>query len=170
MKKWFLFALLIVTLPQASVPVSTGYAAEGELNDFGRGSWKAILQAHAGQSLVVHIWGVTCGPCRVEMPQWGELLKERHDLNLVMIDADLVPNEPTAVTAMLSQSGLTKAESWKFSDGFVERLRYEIDPQWHGEIPLTFLIGRDGVKTKTEGVADMETIRAWLDAQARVSK
>jgi hypothetical protein len=30
---------------------------------------------------------------------------------------------------MLAQTGLAGAENWMFSDGFVERLRYEIDPQ-----------------------------------------
>jgi hypothetical protein len=30
---------------------------------------------------------------RVEMPQWGTLLRERSDLNLVVIDADLIPNQ-----------------------------------------------------------------------------
>ena len=34
------------------------------------------------------------GPCRIEMPNWGKLLEERPDLNLVVINADLVPNEP----------------------------------------------------------------------------
>ena len=32
---------------------------------------------------------------------------------------------------------LAGAENWMFTDDFVERLRYEIDPQWHGEIPRT---------------------------------
>ena len=34
------------------------------------------------------------------------------------------------------------AENWLFSDGFVERLRFEIDPAWQGEIPRTLLIAR----------------------------
>ena len=68
-------------------------------------------------------------PCRVEMPRWSELLRERPDLRLVVIHADLVPGEAKAVSAMLAQIGLAGAENWMFSDGFVERLRYEVDPQ-----------------------------------------
>jgi thiol-disulfide isomerase/thioredoxin len=139
--------------------------AAGDLNDFGRGSWKAIRQAHAGRPVVVHFWGVTCGPCRVEMPEWGKFLKERKDLDLVMINSDLVPDAPDAVRAMLAQNGLSDAENWIFNDGFVERLRYEIDPQWQGEIPRTVLIGRDGASATIDGVADLNVIRAWLDAQ-----
>jgi hypothetical protein len=101
------------------------------------------------------------------MPAWGKLLQERPDLHLVVIDADLVPNEPNAVATMLAQSGLTAAENWTFDDEFVERLRYEIDPKWQGDIPRTLLLARDGSTSVIEGVADQATVRAWLDEQAR---
>src|SRR5215469_7570708 len=135
------------------------------LREFQRGSWNQIRRAHSGEPLVVHIWGVTCGPCRTEMPEWGALLRDRKDMKLVLIDADLVPNEAGAVAAMLDQAGLGGAENWVFGDGFVEPLRYEIDPQWRGEIPRTILIGRDGATTVMEGVVDIAAIRSWLDAQ-----
>ncbi len=151
----------------ASFGAGSSGAAPGGLNDFSRGSWKVIQKAHAGRPVVIHFWGVTCGPCRVEMPQWGKFLKERKDLELVMINADLVPDAPDAVRTMLAQNGLSDAENWIFSDGFVERLRYEIDPQWQGEIPRTILIGHDGATATIEGVADLNDIRAWLDAQAQ---
>jgi thiol-disulfide isomerase/thioredoxin len=84
MKKCLLLALLILSLPLGS----NGSAALEDINPFVRGSWKHILNAHAGQPMVVHFWGVTCGPCRVEMPRWGELLKKRPDLNLVPLHSD----------------------------------------------------------------------------------
>lgn len=161
MKRWTLLMLIGLSLAPA-----TGFsAALNGLHAFGRDSWQEIRNAHAGQPLVVHFWGVTCGPCRTEMPQWGEFLKEHADLHLVMIDADLVPNEPAAVKSTLDQSGLSAAENWMFDDAFVERLRYEIDPQWQGEIPLTLLIAPDGTKTAIEGVADLTKVKSWLDAQ-----
>jgi hypothetical protein len=67
---------------------------------------------------------------------------------------------------MLAETGLAAAENWTFGDGFVERLRYEIDPQWRGEIPRTILIARDGTTTTIDGVANLESVRAWLDAQS----
>jgi thiol-disulfide isomerase/thioredoxin len=161
MRKWLLLAMLAFCLALSSI----GSAATNGLRPFVRGSWQDIRKAHAERPTVVHFWGVTCGPCRTEMPQWGKLLLERPDLGLVVINADLVPNEPSAVSVMLAQTGLAAAENWTFADDFVERLRYEIDPQWHGEIPRTMLIARDGATTVIEGVADLESIRAWLDTQ-----
>jgi thiol-disulfide isomerase/thioredoxin len=153
--------LSLIALPSMTV------AGTEDVHAFARGSWQQIRKAHAGAPLIVHFWGVTCGPCRAEMPQWGRFLNEREDLRLVTVDADLVPNAPTAVEAMLAESGLSaRAENWMFSDDFVERLRYEIDPHWQGEIPRTVLIAADGTTTALEGVADFAEIRAWLDAQA----
>lgn len=150
---------------------SLTFATAADVRTFGRGSWQEIRKAHAGEPLVVHFWGVTCGPCRAELPQWGRFANERADLHLVTIDADLVPNAPTAVRAMLEQSGLSaRTENWMFNDDFVERLRYEIDPQWQGEIPRTLLIAADGRTTLLEGAADFARISAWLDVQPAVQK
>jgi thiol-disulfide isomerase/thioredoxin len=140
-------------------------ATEGELRPFKRGSWQEIRHAHAGQPIVVHFWGLTCGPCRVEMPKWGRLLQERPDLKLIAIDADLIPTEASLVSEMLAKTGLASAENWMFVDDFVERLRFEINPRWRGEIPMTLLISHDGKITTIEGMADPAQVRAWLDAQ-----
>jgi thiol-disulfide isomerase/thioredoxin len=161
MRKSLALALFLLAL----APGSIGSAATEGLRTFVRGSWQDIRKAHAGKPTVVHFWGVTCGPCRIEMPAWGAFLLKRPDLDLVVINADLVPNEPSAVSATLAQTGLASAENWTFGDGFVERLRYEIDPQWHGDIPRTLLIARDGSVTTIEGVADLNEVGAWLDGQ-----
>jgi len=167
MRRWAMAALVSAAMALAASP---GSSAQPQVHEFVRGSWKEIRQAHAGRPIVVHFWGVTCGPCRVEMPLLGKLLKERRDLDLVTVNADLVPDEPAAVSAMLAESGLASAENWMFNDAFVERLRFEIDPQWQGDIPLTLLIGRDGAIKTIEGSVDPDAVRAWLDAQAPRAK
>jgi thiol-disulfide isomerase/thioredoxin len=155
-----LFALLFVL-----IPAGTARAADGELRPFKRGSWQQIRKAHEGRPVVVHFWGLTCGPCRIEMPKWGRLLQERPDLELIAIDADLVPNAAELVTAELAKTGLAGAENWMFADDFVERLRFEINPRWRGEIPITLLIAADGRTSTIEGAADPGAVRAWLDTQ-----
>jgi thiol-disulfide isomerase/thioredoxin len=158
MKTWLILAMLALALPASAAGVD-------ELHPFVRGSWKEIRAAHAGRPTVVHFWGLTCGPCRVEMPLLGRFLQQRPDLNLVMIDADFAPNDPTEVATTLVQTGLAGVENWIFSDDFAERLRYEIDPKWQGDIPRTLLIAADGTVTTVEGVADVEKLRARLDRQ-----
>ena len=136
---------------------------------FARGSWQELRQAHAGRPFVVHLWGLTCAPCLVELPNWGALRREQPALELVLIAADPVPEEPRRAADALAKAGLAGTESWMFADRFAELLRYEIDPRWRGELPRTLLIDRTGAVTALSGVADLDQVRAWLAAQAKAS-
>jgi thiol-disulfide isomerase/thioredoxin len=160
----------LVFLLAAAMGISTSFVNAGELNSFVRGSWRNIVQAHSGRPMIVHFWGMSCGPCRAEMAAWGRLLAEKPDLPLVTVSADLVPDAPDAAQDFLVKSGLSKAENWIFDESFVERLRYEIDPKWQGEIPFTLLIGRDGATRKIEGTANMSEVSAWLDGERQPIK
>jgi len=62
---------------------------------------------------------------------------------------------------MLDKAGLSSAENFIFNDGFVERLRFEIDPAWQGDIPRTMLISRDGIITTIEGSAEISDLEKW---------
>ena len=157
--------LLFLALALGVAALGTAHASDPL--PFERGSWAKLLAAHSGQATVIHFWGLTCGPCLVELPNWSKLLAERSDLRLVLIDADPAPQSAEQVAAALDRAGLGKAENWTFTDRFYERLRYEIDPAWPGELPRTLMIARDGSVTVLPGVADLDNVRAWLDAQAR---
>ena len=43
--------------------------------------------------------------------------------------------------------------------------RYEIDPKWQGEIPVTLLIGSDGSIRRIEGSAKLPEVSTWLNQQ-----
>ena len=157
----FLFASL-ATAPAAETP--------SELKPFVRGSWQEMLRSHAGRPTLVQFWGVTCGPCKVELPLLGKFMKDNAEVDVVTISADLVPNLPGAARAMLEKAGLGTAENWLFADGFVERLRFEIDPAWQGDIPRTLLIARDGIVTTIEGSAEIPDLEKWSAQQKAAAK
>ena len=142
-------------------------AVADDVRPFVRGTWEKIKTAHAGQPVAIHFWGVTCAPCRVEMPIWGQLVKERTDLKLVTIHAERIPPDARLVPKLLADAGLSSVEGWTFAERFQEPLRFEVDPEWHGEIPMTLLIGRDGVVKTIIGSAEPGDVRAWLDAQKK---
>lgn len=144
----------------------TAFASEpAKMKSFERGSWQKLLHAHSGRSTLVHFWGVTCGPCKVELPELGEFMKQHPAVDVITIDADLVPNSDAAALSMLKDAGLSSAENWMFSDGFAERLRYEIDPAWQGDIPRTILISSKGEVTTIEGSTESSILQKWSDAQ-----
>ena len=167
--KRLLLALIFLIACLGEMPFAQTPSAS-TLKPFVRGSWQQMLRAHAGRPTLVHFWGVTCGPCKIELPLLGKFMKEHPELDIVMISADLVPNLDGPTRAMLEKAGLASAENWIFSDGFVERLRFEIDPAWQGDIPRTLLIARDGTATTIEGSAEIQVIEKWLDQQKVASK
>jgi thiol-disulfide isomerase/thioredoxin len=157
-----IFAIFCLAVPASGVPA--------DLKPFGRGSWQELLHSHAGRPTIVHFWGVTCGPCKVELPLLGTFMKDHPAIDMVTISADLVPDLPDATRSMLEKSGLSHAENWIFNDGFVERLRFEIDPGWQGDIPRTMLITREGVIATLEGSAEMAEVEKWSDRQAAATR
>ena len=63
------------------------------------------------------------------------------------------------------KAGLVVDRELDLHDGFVERLRFEIDPTWQGDIPRTMLISRDGTITTIEGSAEMADLEKWSAQQ-----
>jgi len=160
MKGRFLAAILLLTF----VPPATA-SDETQLKPFERGSWQQLLRSHRGHPTLVQFWGVTCGPCKVELPQLGKFMKGHPAIDVVTVSADLVPDLLDATRSMLQKSGLSAADNWIFSDGFADRLRFEVDPAWQGDIPRTLLISRDGAITTIEGSAEIAELEKWSDAQ-----
>ena len=165
MRRELLAALLLLAL----LMPAPARDSETQLKPFGRGSWQELTKAHAGRPTIVHFWGVTCGPCKVELPQLGAFMKDHPGIDMVTISADFVPDLPAATRAMLERSGLELAENWMF-DGFADRLRFEIDPTWQGDIPRTLLITREGEMTTIEGSAEMADLQKWSERQLAVKK
>jgi hypothetical protein len=141
---------------------STAIAAPSVLT---RDSFSLIRARHSGQPLVVHVWGMTCGPCLVDLPKWGELRRQRPDMHLVLIQADQTP--PQASEQRLRSVGLVTAENWMAGSELDEFLRASIDPLWQGEMPRTLLIAPNGDITRMSGTGDLSQVRRWLDGHSR---
>ena len=148
-----LAALALLLLP--------GLAGAAETQPFVSGSWQALRQAHAGRPMIVHLWSLTCAPCLAELPQWGQL----KGVDLVLVSTDPVEQAPRLQTT-LARAGLAGKESWAFADSFAERLRFEIDRRWRGELPRTLLINADGGVTAFTGTLEAAELAAWLEREA----
>ncbi|MBI5165143.1 MAG: TlpA family protein disulfide reductase [Magnetospirillum sp.] len=151
-----LLLLLLLLFPAA------GRAAE--VNPFLPGSWQAIRAAHADRLLVVHLWSLSCAPCLAELPHWGRLKWDRREMTLVLINTD-TPAQAGRAAVALARAGLGRAEAWTFADPHAERLRFEIDRRWQGELPRTLMIAADGTVEVLSGAVGTAPVAAWLDRQ-----
>ena len=134
----------------------------GEVKPFVAGSWAELKKWADSKPRIIHFWGLTCAPCRVEMPEWGKLLGEQPSMSLTLIHAERPPASLEPLTTMLTKSGLAAADNWYFAERFLDRLRYEISPEWRGEVPLTMLVSRTGSVRTIIGSADLDEVRTWL--------
>jgi thiol-disulfide isomerase/thioredoxin len=126
-------------------------------------SFAAVRARHAGEPLVVHIWGMTCVPCVKELPQWGALLKAQPGLHLVLVQVD--ESSLPRTERRLKDAGLANVESWTVKEDPDEFMRASIDPQWTGDMPRTLLVGADGSIQRIQGSADFVQVKRWLAAQ-----
>ncbi len=133
--------------------------AWADLRPFVRGSWQSLVQTHSGRPLVVHFWSLTCAPCLAELPQWRETIKGT-GVDFVLVSTDPSTDGPK-VERTLKRAGLSTVESWTFSDSFTEKLRFEIDRDWRGELPLTVLVSPSGQRKTLTGSVTREDILYW---------
>jgi thiol-disulfide isomerase/thioredoxin len=156
------FALALTALGPATAEAA---ATTGQLTEE---SFTQIKAHYAGKPLVVHIWGMTCGPCLGELPKWGALRRAHPEMNLVLIQADSSPAEATENA--LKEAGLSGAESWGVSSEMDEYLRASIDPKWMGDMPRTLMVSAGGEVVRMRGVADLSAVRRWLESASKARR
>lgn len=165
----------------ASLAFSANYALAAQqtqipsqLQPLHRGSFQKIVADHAGKPFIVALWSVSCTHCGADLEIFERLAKKYAQFNLVLISTDS-PEEGAVISRSLNQYQLAqpeprqkragKVESWVFADSYSERLRYEIDPQWYGELPRTYFYDAQGRATAISGVLEAEKIEQWVRAQ-----
>jgi thiol-disulfide isomerase/thioredoxin len=141
------------------LPCSAG-AQEAGLKPYQKGDWSTILSAAQGRPLAIHFWGVTCPTYIKEMPQWGAFLKANPNARIVFMQVDDVSLED--MRKMLKKADLVNAKNYYISGAFDERLRYEIDPKWHGETPTTFLVGQNSKIARKTGTINFLQLKSFL--------
>lgn len=128
---------------------------------FVHGSYQEIVAARAGKPFIISLWSLDCTYCLEDMVLFGKLAKKYHDLDLVLISTD-TPEQMNEIARVLKKYPLKKAESWVFADKFVERLRYEVDPEWYGELPRTYFYDAQGHTIALSGKLDYAQIEQWI--------
>ena len=139
-------------------------ADDAPLKPYQTGDWKTITKSGNSAPLVIHFWGVTCPACVKEMPQWGQFIKNNPNAKVVFIQVDDVSQD--SMKKMLNKAGLDKANNYYVAAPFDERLRFEIDPQWHGETPTTITIDKNGKATRKTGLVDFQKLQNTIGAKS----
>ena len=140
-------------------------APAAELRPFVSGSMQEIRAAHTGRAFILALWSLECPHCAAELTQLARLRHDHPQLPLVLVSTDS-PAEHEAVMAALRRHGLHSVETWLFADAFVERLRYEIDPRWTGELPRAYLFDAAHAVRAHSGPVPEGELQRWLAGSA----
>ena len=135
-------------------------AANPGLRPFAAGSFPGLVAARADRPFLLVLWSVTCVPCRQEFEMLADLRKSNPGMPLVLVSTDDVADEAVA-TRILEKYGLEREESWIFA-GDAQRLRYEIDPAWYGEMPRAYFYDASHQREAVSGSLDRARVEAWI--------
>lgn len=128
---------------------------------FVSGSLSTILAAHEREAFLMALWSLDCPPCREELALLGKMHRENPGLRLVLISTDDGSQAETA-QEVLHERGLNNVESWIFGEPNAQRLRYEIDAAWYGELPRSYFYGTDHDRVSISGALKPQQLEAWL--------
>lgn len=137
-------------------------AVAQELQPFVSGSIREIAASRQGKPFILGLWSLTCTHCRDELSMLSGLKRKYPELDLVLVSTD-TPADRAEILATLQQLALGHVQAWVFADDFAERLRFEIDPKWHGELPRTYLYGASGFRAFS-GKPDPLQLEHWIGA------
>lgn len=138
--------------------------AAQEIKPFVSGSYQQIVAARQGKPFIVNFWSLTCSYCMVELAMLKKLKKNYPKIDLVLVSTD-TPEEEKAVSATLAKFSLGKAEAWVFADSYTERLRFEIDKKWQGELPRTYFFSPKKEVTAISGKLEYKEVEQWAKEQ-----
>ena len=146
--------------------VPSARAASEKVRPFVAGSLAKIVAERQGRPVVVTFWSATCVYCPQELKTLGEIRKAHPKLDVVIVAADTLEEAPLAAE-LATRYGLGKAEQWIFAGETEERLRFEIDPRWHGELPRTYFYDREHRMEAVSGIVPRQQLLAWVKANVR---
>jgi hypothetical protein len=144
-RKKHCFDFLFFFLAILNMPVQAEPAA------FSSGSYQQLLTRHDHQPFMLVVWSVNCPSCLKDMALLNSIHQSRPELNIIMLAADELAATEQA-QKILEKNQLSELESWIYAEENTQKLQFEIDPKWYGELPRTYFFDKAHQRTAVSGV------------------
>ena len=131
------------------------------------GSYEQFLQQRKNHSFMLVFWSLDCAPCYKELAMLAEEIKKRPQLDLVLVSTDTI-DDISEIQQKLNRFGLSNINSWVFDNEMAQQLRYEIDPNWYGELPRSYLYDAQHYRQAFSGVLRPAVLQRWAGLQAGI--
>ena len=112
-------------------------------------SFKALIAAQKGKTVLVNFWATWCVPCREEFPDLSRLQRALgpRGLRVIGISTDF-SGQKAQVEQFLSEMKPGFPNYRRKSGGDEQTFIEAVDPGWGGELPFSVLFAPDGRKVK----------------------
>jgi len=141
--------------------VQLGNAEQTPLKPFVSGSYQQLLDSNANKPFVLVVWSITCSSCLKDMALLSKMHKSNPKINMVMLATDDT-SATDDIIKILAKNELTDLENWIFADENPQKLRYEIDPKWYGELPRTYFLNKQHEREGISGVLSQQDYDAFF--------
>lgn len=136
--------------------------AQAEPSAFTSGSYQQILASNANKPFMLVIWSVNCSSCLKDMALLSSIHKSRPELKMIMLAADEL-SATEQIQPILEKHQLSEIENWVYAEENTQKLQFEIDPKWYGELPRTYFFDKAHQRTGASGVLSKEDYDAMFD-------
>jgi len=150
------FILLVASILVFSASTFAGSDSGSNINSavnlqpFEIDSFEQIVNAKNQQDHLVILWSFDCPPCIKELQKISDLHQQYPEYQLTLINTDSV-DEQKRVKKILQQYNLAGLDNWGFANTDEEKLRYDIDPRWFGDLPRSYFFPLQGKVKRLRG-------------------
>lgn len=156
-----MFKFILTTTLLAFVIASTCQAESNIVKTFDSGSYQQILAENAEKPFVLAIWSIDCPSCLKDMDVIYTIHEKHPELKVVMLSTD-EPEASAEVEDILTKHKLTNLDNWMFGNDDAQKMRYEIDPRWYGELPRTYFFTSSHSRVGVSGALKIEEFESQL--------
>lgn len=130
--------------------------------EFNKARFEQVKQEKLAQKWLVLLWSVDCTPCMKELALVKKLQQKQKDLAVVMINTDTEESSEQERNDIIKHFNLVNLKSFHFTQGQEAQQRYQVDPQWFGELPRSYFIDEQGKFHGKSGLIAEELLTQWL--------
>ena len=122
---------------------------------------KVIEKRYIDQPLIISFWSIDCPYCIDDLKKLGKALSKNTNVKLITVCVDGRESAKKA-ERILSQANLPKHEQYQYAEVDEDRLRYNIDPAWYGELPRTYFYDAAHQVTPLSGKISNSFLDKWF--------
>ena len=122
---------------------------------------KVIEKRYIDQPLIISFWSIDCPYCIDDLKKLGKALSKNTNVKLITVCVDGKESAKKA-ERILSQANLPKHEKYQYAEVDEDRLRYNIDPAWYGELPRTYFYDAAHQVTPLSGKISNSFLDKWF--------